>query len=276
MREYADLHIHTTTSDGLHTPSDVVAMACKIGLRVIAITDHDAVEGVAEARAAAAGTGLQVIAGVEISASIDETECHVLGYFVDDDDAVLREQLARFRTARVDRVERMLGRLSELGMTLGFDHVQEIAGDGSIGRPHIARAMVEAGYVQDPKQAFERYLSRGRPAYVPRLKVTPVQALQMIRAAGGLPVLAHPWELQAIVPSLVPAGLVGLEAYYAGYNAAGTALLVQLAERHGLLCTGGSDFHGLALSPANALGACHLPASAVEALLARHAALTLR
>jgi len=271
MSPYADLHIHTTISDGLHSPSEVVGMALRIGLQVIAITDHDAVEGVAEARAAAEGSPLQVIAGVEISASLDDTECHVLGYFVDDLDETLRAQLSRFRAARLERVHTMLDKLRALGKALSWERVQALAGEGSIGRPHIARAMVEAGYVVDARQAFERYLGQGRAAYVPRLKVTPSEALHIIRAAGGLPVLAHPWELQALVPGLASEGLVGLEAYYAGYNEIAAGFLCQLAKEHGLLCTGGSDFHGTALLPNNGLGSGTLPPACVEALFARRA-----
>lgn len=269
MSRYADLHIHTTISDGLHTPAEIVGMALKIGLRVIAITDHDAIEGVAIARAAACGSPLQVIPGVEISASLEETECHVLGYFVDDGDASLVQQLALFRAARLDRLQTMLARLRALGMTLSWERVCELGGEGSIGRPHVARAMIEAGYVGDAKQAFERYLGRGKPAYVPRYKVTPVEAIRMIRAAGGLPVLAHPWELLGILPDLVSEGLVGLEAYYAGYSAIATNYLGQVAHEYGLLCTGGSDFHGLALSPNNILGSSNLPKACVQALCAQ-------
>jgi 3',5'-nucleoside bisphosphate phosphatase len=266
MSRYADLHIHTTISDGLHTPAEIVAMALKTGLHVIAITDHDAIEGVAPARAAACGSTLQVIPGVEISASLEETECHVLGYFIDDGDASFAQQLARFRASRLDRLQAMLARLRDMGMALSWERVCELGGEGSLGRPHVARAMVEAGYVDDARQAFERYLARGKPAYVPRYKVTPVEALHMIRDAGGLPVLAHPWELRSIVPELVAEGLVGLEAYYAGYSAIATDCLCQLAREHGLLCTGGSDFHGLALLPNSILGSSNLPQACVEAL----------
>ncbi len=271
MNPYADLHIHTTISDGLYTPSEIVGMAHTLGLSVIAITDHDAVEGVAEARQAAEGTPLQVIAGVEISASLDDTECHVLGYFVEDLDDTLQLQLRRFRSARLERVHTMLARLSALGKELSWERVRSLAGEGSIGRPHIARAMVEAGYVADVRQAFERYLGSGKAAYVPRLKVTPVEALQMIRAAGGLPVLAHPWELQALVPGLASEGLVGLEAYYGSYNEIATGFLCDLAREHGLICTGGSDFHGTPVMPNNTLGSGLLPRECVQALFARHA-----
>jgi predicted metal-dependent phosphoesterase TrpH len=187
---------------------------------------------------------------------------------VDDGDSALVQHLARFRASRLERLQSMLARLRDLGMALSWERVCQLGGEGSIGRPHVARAMVEAGYVGDARQAFERYLGRGKAAYVPRLKVTPVEAVHLIRAAGGLPVLAHPWDLLRIVPELVAEGLVGLEAYYAGYSAIATDYLRQVAQEHGLVCTGGSDFHGLALLPNAVLGSSVLPPECVRALYA--------
>lgn len=264
-----DLHIHTTASDGLYTPAEVVEMACAAGLRVVSICDHDTVDGLAEAFRAAEGTDLELIPGVEVSADADGLEVHILGYFVDQGNSELRTALARFRESRLQRAREMLARLEALGVPLSWDRVQELAREGTLGRVHIAEAMREARYVASSREAFERYVGHGRPAYVRRLRVSAVEAMRLIYGAGGLPVLAHPWDLLPIVPGLPAEGLAGLEVYYTGYSRAMTARLCVLAREHDLVCTGGSDFHGLALLPDNPLGGVRVPAGCVEALRRR-------
>jgi hypothetical protein len=270
MSGIIDLHVHTNASDGLHKPEEVVAMALQLGLETIAITDHDTLGGVAATMQAAAGTGLRVIPGVEISTEAPNAEVHILGYLIDYHDEQLARALSRFRTARLERAQEILARLGELGIALSWEHVLSLADGGTVGRPHIARALRERGYVASVPDAFARYLANGQPAYVPRLKVVPQQAIRLIHDGGGIAVLAHPWEIRALLPDLVAQGLAGLEVYYTGYGAEMTALLRQLATQHGLLCTGGSDFHGYQIAPGSILGGVRVPRACLAALLRRH------
>ncbi len=276
MKYQVDLHIHTIASDGLHTPGEVVAMSRAAGLRAIAITDHDTVDGLVEANEAATGTELEVIPGVEISTEVAQAEIHILGYFVNYSDAKFAARLAEFRNSRVERARVMLARLDALGISLSWEQVRELAGDGALGRPHIARAMEASGHVRSVQEAFDRYLGRGKPAYVPRFKAKPVEAIRLIRQAQGLPILAHPWEATPLLPELVSEGLIGLEAYYANYASEVVSLLCKQAKQYGLLCTGGSDFHGIGLLPENRLGCAHVPIECVQALKERKCLLERR
>lgn len=269
MNHQVDLHIHTNASDGLHTPGEVISMSRAAGLRAIAITDHDTVDGLAEAVVAAAGTGLEVIPGVELSTEVADAEIHILGYFVNYTDPEFMARLAAFRDSRLMRARMILARLDALGISLSWEQVRELAGDGALGRPHIARAMKAARYVGSTQEAFDRYLGRGKPAYVSRFRATPAEAIHIIHQAEGLPVLAHPWEAASSLPGLIAEGLIGLEAYYANYSPEVTALLCKQAERYGLLCTGGSDFHGLALLPENRLGIASVPTECLNTLRER-------
>lgn len=271
MASQVDLHLHTTASDGAYAPAAVVALARARGLRTIAITDHDSVEGVAEALAAA-GHGLEVIPGVEINTDIPHSEVHILGYYVDYRHAELQDVLQRLRDFRRDRARRMVEKLAHLGMPLDWRRVAALAGDGALGRPHVAQALVERGYVADVSQAFDLYLGREGPAYVERHKLTPVEATRLIVRAGGLPVLAHPSGLEnlpTLLDALTAAGLVGLEAHYTGYLPEETQGLLALAQKYGLVATGGSDFHGGSVLPHADLGAVFVPVEAAAALRAR-------
>ena len=270
MTSRIDLHIHTVFSDGLHTPTEIVEMARRKGLQVISICDHASIGGIPEAIEAAAGTRLQVIPGLEINTEADGLEAHILGYLVDQGCRELRGALSRLRDSRLERAKEMLARLRALGLALPLQRLQELAGPGALGRPHVAKAMVEAHFVGSSQEAFQRYLSPGRPAYVPRSRTTSGDALRLIRAAGGVPVLAHPWRVTSLLPDLVAKGLMGLEAYYTGYSPGMTEHLVELADKYRLVCTGGSDFHGLTLLPNNRLGQVDVPAKCVEALRNRH------
>jgi len=289
LTSQVDLHLHTTASDGAYTPAAVVALARDRGLRTIAITDHDSVEGLAEALATA-GHGLEAIPGVEINTDIphsDEapsrppfrgvrrdgaSEVHILGYYVDYRHAELQDVLRKLRDFRRDRARRMVEKLARLGMPLDWQRVAALAGEGAVGRPHVAQALVERGYVTDVSQAFDRYIGREGPAYVERHKLTPVEATRLIVRAGGLPALAHPSglaNLPLLLDELTAAGLVGLEAYYTGYLPEETQSLLLLAQKYGLVATGGSDFHGGSILPHADLGSVFVPMAAVAALQSR-------
>lgn len=247
-----DLHLHTTFSDGSLPPSEVLALAQKAGVTALAITDHDIVEGIPEATAAGERLGIEVIPGVEISSRFGESELHILGYFMDWQDPALNRRLAELRACRHMRNPLIVEKLNGLGLPMTYEEVQALAGTGAVGRPHIARVMMEKGYVQSAKEAFDRYLAEGRPAYVPRQLPEPAEAIAWIRAARGLPVLAHPTWVRAtedgllkLCEQLKAAGLMGIEVHYSTHKRAQTAAYLNIARRLDLLVTGGSDFHGV-------------------------------
>jgi hypothetical protein len=266
-----DLHIHSTASDGRLTPVEIVREAAERGLTYIALADHDTVDGIAPAQAAAqAFPQLKVIPCVEISTDIPQGEVHVLGYFIDYNNAELGATLGRFRNSRLRRAQGMVAKLDDLGIHIDWQRVQQIAGGSSIGRPHIAQAMLEKGYIDSIKQAFTEYLGRNRPAYVEREKMTPAEAVALIVKAQGLPVLAHPLTVndpEVMTIELKAAGLVGIEAYYDGYTTDEINWLVGLADKHNLIATGGSDYHGLDPTE-TAIGGADLPIESVERLIA--------
>jgi hypothetical protein len=267
----ADLHIHSTASDGKLTPAEIIREAAERGLTFIALADHDSVDGVAPAQAAAqAVPGLKVIPCVEISTDIPQGEVHLLGYFIDYTDDELQATLDRFKNSRLRRAQKMVAKLEALGIHINWQRVQEIAGGSSIGRPHIAQAMLEQGCITSIKQAFTEYLGHDRPAYVEREKMTPAEAVALILKAKGLPVLAHPLTFtdpEAMTIELKATGLVGIEAYYNGYTLEEINMLLRLADKHKLIVTGGSDYHGLEPTE-TAIGGADLPIEAVERLIA--------
>ena len=268
----ADLHIHSTASDGRLTPAEVVKAAAERGLKFIALADHDTVEGIAPALVAAKGyPKLKLIPGVEISTDIPDGEVHVLGYFIDYTNRELGENLSRFRNSRLNRARGMVAKLDKLGIHLDWQRVEQIAGSSVMGRPHIAQAMLEKGYINSFKQAFTDYIGRNGPAYVEREKLTPAEAVALIIKARGLAVLAHPFtagDPEAMTIELKSAGLAGIEAYYNGYDQEEIDLLVKLAQRHNLVTTGGSDYHGLDSSE-SVIGGIDLPLQSVEQLIAK-------
>ncbi len=265
-----DLHLHTTASDGRLTPAELVKQAAKQGLTVIAITDHDCVDGVAPAlEAAKAFPRLTVIPGVEINTDVPDGEVHVLGYFIDYQNPQLLLSLEELRSSRQRRALKMIDKLAKLGIVIEWQRVKEIAGKGSIGRPHIARAMLEKNYISSIKDAFNNYIGHGCPAYVEREKKTPEEAVQMVLRAKGLPVLAHPFtaeEAEEKISRLKNVGLVGVEAYYNEYTAEQVDQLVSLANKFGLIVTGGSDYHGLDIMEP-ALGSAAVPIEVAEGLI---------
>ena len=270
MSALVDLHLHTNASDGRLTPSELVRLAAGKGLRQISVSDHDTTEGLEEAfQAAGQLPNLRVIPGIELSTDVPGDEVHVLGYFVQYQDDEFQQTLERFRRGRVDRAREMVERLAALGVSLDWERVQEIAGDGSVGRPHIALAMVERGYCKEPKDAFPEYLGRNGLAYVERAKLTPQEAIEMLLKIGGVPVLAHPAylsELDNRLPELAAAGLMGMEVYYSNFSPDTIKGLQDLAARYDLIPTGGSDYHGLGNTDEPLPGSMGPPVSTVERL----------
>jgi len=247
-----DLHLHTTYSDGSLPPTEVLVLAQKAGVSALAITDHDIVDGIPEAIETGAYLGIEVIPGIEISSRYGESELHMLGYFLDWRDPALLSRLAHLRASRHQRNPRIIEKLNELGLDLTYDEVMTLASTESIGRPHIARVLMAKGYVQSAKEAFDRYLAQGAAAYVPRELPEPAEAIAWIRAACGIPVLAHPtWVnesaegLYKLCDKLKSAGLGGIEVHYSTHKPQQTSEYLSLAKRLNLLVTGGSDFHGL-------------------------------
>lgn len=266
-----DLHIHSTASDGKFSPAEIVGRAAALGLTIIALTDHDSVDGIAPAlEAAKSSPRLRVIPGIEISTDMPDGEIHVLGYFIDYTSDELRSTLERFRSSRQRRAQGMTAKLRDLGINIDWQRVQEIAGDGSIGRPHIAQAMLEKGYIKSIRDAFNGYIEHGGPAYVEREKMTPAEAVALILRSNGLPVLAHPFtasDPEAMIIELKAAGLIGIEAYYNGYTADEINRLVGMADSHSLIATGGSDYHGLDDSDETGLGGAAVPVKSAERLI---------
>lgn len=280
-----DLHIHSTASDGTCTPREIVSMALDLQLGAIAITDHDTIDGAREALAQGVPPSLQFVTGVEISATpfvegSPDSSYHILGYCIDLDDPALNQLLTRLQTARSGRNPEILKKLQTCGFDISLDEVQLQAGGGQTGRPHIAQVLLNKGYVDSIDHAFNAYLSKGQPAYVDKFRIDCPGAIDIIRKAGGVPVLAHPGliavksddDLDTLVASLKDAGLQGLEVYYPEHTAQQIALLEKAAAAHDLLTTGGTDFHG-ELKPDISMGAgdgsLFVPFPLFEALLAR-------
>jgi hypothetical protein len=253
-------------------PTELIDLAASRGVRVMALTDHDTLEGLPEATAAAARhPGFTLIPGVELSCDVPGSEVHMLGLFIDPDDAALNTQLARFRERRLARAEQMVAALDGLGVPVEWTRVQEIAGEGSVGRPHVAQALLERGYVETITEAFDRYLGRNSPAYVQREKLTPAEAVTMLRAAGGLPVFAHPSfteDYEQVAASLAAEGLFGMEVFYKAYGPELVQSLHELARAHSLFPLGGSDYHALDREDEREPGDIPLPDEVVEAFLA--------
>lgn len=241
-----DLHLHSTFSDGLLTPEEIVARAVEAGLPAIAITDHDTIDGVEPARAAATGTGLVVIPAVELSAVCGGRSLHILGYHIDHTSVLLRARLALLRSARLERARRIVDALRADGYDLDPGDVLRPSDEGAVGRAHIARRLIGQGYARDMGDAFRRFLDDDAPYYVPKPSTLAETAISWIIAAGGVPVLAHPGlsRVDDLIPALVDHGIAGLEAYHASHDPGTAAGYVALAARYGLIVTGGSDFHG--------------------------------
>jgi predicted metal-dependent phosphoesterase TrpH len=266
-----DLHIHTTASDGRLSPAEVVIRAAKLGMKTIAITDHDSVEGIdAALEESRKFSGLLVIPGVELGADVPQGETHILGYFVDHNSTEFHHRLEMLRSSRVMRGSKMVEKLADLGIQLDWERILSLAEGASIGRPHIAQAMLEQGYISDFHEAFEKYIGHGKPAYIEREKLSPIKSVELIVKAGGLPVLAHPAGiegLELLILRLKQAGLVGMEVNYKDYPKETMAWLGNLANKHGLIPCGGSDYHGFD-EAGNEIGRVDVPQESVDRLIA--------
>jgi len=267
-----DLHSHTTASDGVLTPRQLVRLAAKHGVRVLAVTDHDSTSGLADAMDEARTLPpLEIVPGLEINCDVPGAEIHVLGYCLDWAAEWFQAFLGEQREERRRRVHRICERLAELGMPIDPAEIFSLVQEGSAGRPHVAQAMVNRGYVKTVREAFDRYLSANGPANVPRKRLTPVEAVRVIRRARGVPVLAHPGlaNRDEMIPELVEAGLLGIETYYPEHSSAQTIAYREMCRRLGLVATGGSDFHGPQISRAHHPGFQAVPESAWPELRSR-------
>ena len=246
-----DLHLHTTHSDGTLSPTELVDLCAQNGLKVIAISDHDSTEGVAEAQVAAIKHGIEIIPAIELSTDVPDNEIHMLGYFIDMDDADFQDLLREFRAGREDRGRKMVERLADLGMDITWEEVEHIADGGAVGRPHIAQAMIERGYVSVWQEAFDKYIGRTGPAYVERTRLEPEDAVRVLLDNGALPVMAHPLyyeredtqKLRNLVASLKEAGMIGLEVHYGEFSESEIDMLANIAAELDLVPCGGSDYH---------------------------------
>jgi predicted metal-dependent phosphoesterase TrpH len=271
MASKVDLHIHTTASDGRFSPQEIVSQAAELGVNTIAICDHDTIDGVLPAmQAAAAYPQLTVIPGVEISTHAPSSEVHILGYFIDVNDSKLKNALVDSRHSRLWRAKSIIAKLKELNINIDWQQVEAIAGDSTIGRPHIAQAMLEMGYIKTFKEAFDRYIGLSGPAYVERHKISPPKAVALVKEAAGIAVLAHPFtadDPQALIIELKAIGLAGIEVYYNDYTADKRNELIRIADKHDLIATGGSDYHGIDVNTETMLGEAGVPLECAEKLL---------
>ncbi len=268
---FADLHIHTNFSDSTSSPQEVVDEAHRFGLCAISITDHDTVDALPEALAAADPLGLEVIAGVELSSEYDGKDIHILGYCFDIKDSPLVRQLRVMQDARIARMKKMIVRLKELGKgNIELEDVSAMTRSDSLGRLHLAKLLVKRGHTRSIDEAFERYLGEGAAAYFPKFSQTPFEAIRLINDSGGVAVMAHPVLTQRdeLIPALVEAGLGGVEAYYPNCMMAVVNSYLAIAQQHGLVVTGGSDAHGAAKT-STFIGKSRVPYHWVEKLKER-------
>lgn len=265
-----DLHLHSSASDGQLSPSDLVSKAIEKELTTISLTDHDTVDGIAEALKAAKNyPQLVFIPGLEMSTDIATSEIHMLGYFIDYTNQKLLTVLEQMRNDRQIRAQRMTTKLNKMGINIDWHRIQEMAVNSSVGRPHIAQAMLEKGYINTFKEAFIKYIGREGPAYIERTKMSPLEAINIILEADGLPVLAHPLYIndpEIVIKQLKGGGLIGLEVYYNSYTSEQVGVLINLANKYDLLPTGGSDYHGIDENE-TPLGGVEVPQSSAEELI---------
>jgi predicted metal-dependent phosphoesterase TrpH len=255
-----DLHVHSTFSDGSESPRELAERGARAGIRALALTDHDNLRGAALFLEACRAQGIAGLTGVEISAEVPDNTLHILGYGVDPADAELRRHLDQVLDGRAWRNRQILEKLNALGLELSWEEVASCAGDDVVGRPHFAQALCKRGYVAGVPEAFQAYLAKGAPAYVDRYRLSPAEGIRLIRAAGGVAAMAHPFtwisdpaQLERALVELRSMGLGGIEAYYPEHSAEQTVAYLRLARRLNLLVTGGTDFHG-AILPGRHLG----------------------
>jgi hypothetical protein len=268
---FADLHLHSSFSDGTYSPEELAAYAVRYGLGVVALTDHDSVEGCEPMARACLRRGLEFVPGTELTAELDGHELHLLGYYVDTRHPRLLRALARFQEVRQNRIREMVGRLNRLNVPLAAETVFALANCRAPGRPHVARALVQGGFCTNLDEAFERYLKKRRPAWVPKYKMSALEAIELIHQAGGVAVLAHPGlnSVDDLIPDLVAAGMDGIECFHTKHSTATTEHYLLVAEQYGLLVTGGSDCHGMSKGKP-LIGTIRLPYDYLPPLKARH------
>lgn len=270
-----DLHSHTTASDGQHAPEELLARAAAAGVSVLAVTDHDTVAGLEAAAEAARAHGVELVPGIELSAFIHGREVHVLGHFVRPGDEELGQFAERLRGEREQRMEAMVARMRALGYPVHMEQVRELAGEAQLGRPHLARLLVERGWCSSMQEAFDRFLGSGKPAWVERYRLEGAEAIRLIRRAGGVATLAHPGTSRMEhhqIKLLAGAGLGGLEVYHADHHPSVRNKYLSIARALDLVPTAGSDFHGRQVSPERHLGMVSMPAEQLARLRARAAA----
>jgi predicted metal-dependent phosphoesterase TrpH len=265
--KFADLHLHTYFSDGTFSPEELVGHGHRLGFAALALTDHDSVEGCVRMTAACTAAGIDFIPGTELTAEHNDTEIHLLGYYVDTENQTLLTKIARFQSVRQNRIHEMVARLNSLKVPLKVESVFELANCKSPGRPHVARALVKAGLVGNLDEAFERFLKKNRPAWVPKAKMSALEAIELIHQAGGLAVMAHPGlnRTDDVIPVLVEAGLDGLECFHTKHSTVLSERYLEMADKFHLLITGGSDCHGFSKGKP-LIGTVKLPYEHVEKL----------
>lgn len=274
-----DLHVHSNRSDGSLSPSDLVLEAKKKGLCAFALTDHDTVDGIDEALSTAKDSGIRLIPGIELSTEYEGKDIHIVGLLIDKEQPVFKEKLKKFVDSRTERNRKMCQRLTDAGLPLTYEELQEEFPDSVITRAHYAQILLKKGYIKSLKEAFDRYIGDRGPCFVPREKITPEDGVRLILNAKGIPILAHPLlygmgeeRLQCLIDRLKDAGLVGMEAIYSTYTPSEEVQMRRLAEKNGLLPSGGSDFHGKAkpgLSMGNGYGRLYVPEEILTALQKR-------
>jgi predicted metal-dependent phosphoesterase TrpH len=266
---FADLHLHTNFSDGTYTPEELVSQAAKNHLAAIALTDHDTVEGCQRAGDACKALEIEFISGAELTAEQDDNEIHIVGYFLDTKNEKLLAEIAKFQSVRQNRIQEMVSRLNALNVPLKMEDVLALANCRSPGRPHVARALVKAGLCGSLDEAFERFLKKNRPAWVPKAKISAEVAIELIHQAGGLAVMAHPGlnRTDEVIPDLVKAGMDGIECFHTKHSTAVSEHYLEIADKYHLLVTGGSDCHGMSKGKP-LIGTVKLPYQHVEKLKA--------
>ena len=268
--KFADLHLHTHFSDGTFSPEELTGHARRLGFAALALTDHDSVEGCAPMAAACSAVGIEVITGTELTAEHNDIEVHLLGYFLDTQNQKLLAEIAKFQSVRQNRIREMVAKLNQLNVPLEVESVFALANCKSPGRPHVARALVKAGLCKSSDEAFERFLKKNRPAWVPKAKMSALEGVELIHQAGGLAVMAHPGlnRTDEIIPALVDAGLDGIECFHTKHSTKTAERYLEIADKFHLLVTGGSDCHGFSKGKP-LIGTVRLPYEHVEKLKAK-------
>lgn len=243
---FADLHIHSSFSDGELLPEEIVKKASSIGLSAISITDHDTINGLEQAIKAGQEYGIEVIPGIELSVLVDDMDVHILGYYIDYKNEIFVNRIKEFELKRVERAKRIISKLNKLGIPIKYESVLEIANESVVGRPHIANALLKGGFISSIREAFDNYIGYHCPAYVHKVQLSPQSAFSLIKEAGGIPVLAHPGTMHKddLICSFIDKGLEGLEVVHPGHTIEKQNYYYSIANKYGLIVTGGTDYHG--------------------------------